>query len=153
MTLGKAMTRERDSQQTAGIVRVESVIGSDLIVRGEIQSLGTLRVDGQVEGKITAGGSIIIGEKGTVKADITADYIIIGGTVKGDITAREKVELVSTGRLYGNVYTKPAKFVVSEGSIFDGGCTMSQGEGAKQPSEKAPERTKDEAPSKRPAAS
>lgn len=151
MTLGKTMPKERDSQ-SAGIVRVESVIGSDLIVRGEIQSLGTLRVDGQVEGKITAGGSIIIGEKGTVKADITADYIIIGGTVKGDITAREKVEIVSTGRLYGNVYTKPAKFVVCEGSIFDGGCTMTE-EKAKQPSEKAPERAKDEASAKRPAAS
>jgi len=125
--------------------RVESVIGPGLTVKGDIHSQGTLRVEGNVEGKISADGSVIIGEKGTVKADITADHIIIGGTVNGKITGREKVEIVSPGRLYGDVHTKPAKLVVSEGVIFKGRCTMSQGNEKEQAAPKAEKQAKEAA--------
>ena len=112
--------------------KVDTVIGPGSIVKGEVHSRGTLRVDGNVEGKISADASVIIGEKGVVKADITGAHIIIGGTVHGTVTAREKVEILSTGRLYGDVTTQAAKLLVAEGVIFEGRCSMSQTEGIKQ---------------------
>jgi cytoskeletal protein CcmA (bactofilin family) len=87
-----------------------------------------------------------------VKADIVAGHVIIGGTVHGKVTGREKVEILSTGRLYGDVITKAAKFVVSEGVIFEGACTMSQAEETKQAVPKTPRQAEEKqevaAPSK-----
>jgi cytoskeletal protein CcmA (bactofilin family) len=128
------MFKNKGYQEMIEAANVESVIGPGLTVRGDIHSRGTLRVDGNVEGKISADGSVIIGEKGVVKADITADHIIVGGTVRGKVTGREKVEVVSKGRLYGDVQTKPGKLVVSEGVTFEGLCTMNEAEKSKQPS-------------------
>jgi len=116
-------------------VNVESVIGSGLTVKGDIHSKGTLRVDGKVEGKISANGSVVIGANGDVKADIVADHIIVGGIVRGNITGREKVELVLKGQLHGDVHTKPGKLLVSDGAVFEGSCKMSQVTEAKQPSQ------------------
>jgi cytoskeletal protein CcmA (bactofilin family) len=90
-------------------------------------------VDGNIEGKISADSSVIVGEKGVVNAEVVAAQIIIGGTVTGKVTGKEKVEILSTGRLKGDVFTKPARFVVAEGVIFEGRCSMGQAEEKKQP--------------------
>lgn len=124
--------------------KVDSVIGPGLVVKGEIHSRGTIRVDGNVEGKISSDSSVIIGEKGVVKSDIVAGHVIIGGTVNGTVTGRDKVELLSTGRLYGDVTTAAAKFVVAEGVIFEGRCSMSQAEGAKPRTSKEARKSEDE---------
>ena len=63
------------------------MIGPSLIVKGDIQSSGTLRIDGLVEGTISANGSVVVAEDGIAEADITADHIIIGGTINGNVTA------------------------------------------------------------------
>jgi len=114
--------------------KVDSVIGPGLVVKGELHSRGTLRIDGNVEGKVSADASVVVGEKGDVKAEVTAAQVIIGGTVHGKVIGREKVEILSTGRLYGDVTTKAAKFVVSEGVIFEGCVTMGQTEEEVKPS-------------------
>ena len=118
--------------------KVDSVIGPGLVVKGELHSRGTLRIDGNVEGKVSADASVVVGEKGVVKAEIGAAQVIIGGTVHGKVLGREKVEILSTGRLYGDVTTKAAKFVVSEGVIFEGCVTMGQGDDGKQAQVKVP---------------
>ena len=118
--------------------KVDSVIGPGLMVKGDIHSRGSLRVDGNVEGTIRADAAVIVGEKGVVKADIKANHVIIGGTVHGNVNGGEKVEILSTGRMYGDVVTAAAKFVVSEGVIFEGRCSMSQTDEAKQRAQKMP---------------
>jgi cytoskeletal protein CcmA (bactofilin family) len=118
--------------------RIESVIGHSLIVKGEIQSSGTLRVYGVVEGSISSQGTVIVADNGVVKADITADNIVVGGTIHGNLTARKKVELLSTGKLHGDVITIAHGFVVNEGSIFEGACKMGKSEGAKATPPKPP---------------
>ena len=110
--------------------KVETVIGPGALLKGEIHTRGTIRVDGNVEGKISADGSVIVGEKGVVKAEVVAGHVVIGGTVHGKVNGREKVEILSTGRLHGDVITKPARFVVAEGVIFEGRCSMGQAEAA-----------------------
>jgi cytoskeletal protein CcmA (bactofilin family) len=132
------MLKSRGAEEMVEPGKVDSVIGPGLVVKGELHSRGTLRVDGNVEGKVSADASLIIGEKGVVKAEITAGQVIIGGTVHGTVMGREKVEILSTGRLYGDVTTKAAKFVVAEGVIFEGCVKMGQDDSAKQPQAKTP---------------
>ncbi len=131
------MFNNKGPEKMAEPGKVDTVIGPGSTVKGEIHSRGTLRVDGNVEGKVSSDSSVIIGEKGVVKAEVVAGHVIVGGTVHGKVTGREKVEILSTGRLYGDVNTKAAKFVVAEGVIFEGRCTMGQSEGAKQALPKA----------------
>ncbi len=140
------MFNSKGPEKMAETSKVETVIGPGATLKGEIHTRGTVRVDGNVEGKLSADGSVIVGEKGVVNAEITASLVIIGGTVHGKVNGREKVEILSTGRLHGDVTTKPARFVVAEGVIFEGRCTMGQAEGVKQ----APAKT--ESPEKAPAA-
>ena len=126
-------------------LNVESIIGSGLIVKGDISSKGTLRVDGKVEGSISANGSVVIGENGVVKANITADHIIVGGTVRGNVTAREKVQIILKGRLHGDVQTQPGKLIIADGAVFEGGCTMGRSEEKEKTSPKTEQQTKDAA--------
>jgi cytoskeletal protein CcmA (bactofilin family) len=121
----------RDSEDMVDSSKVDTVIGPSTLVKGDVHSKGTLRVDGNVEGNIRSDSTVIIGEKGNVKANVVANHIVVGGTVHGNIHGREKVEVLSTGRLYGDVTTAPAKFIVAEGVIFEGRCTMSQAAEAK----------------------
>ena len=113
-----------DAQKAQGATGVESVIGPGLSVKGDILSRGSLRVDGKVEGSISAEGSVVVGENGVVQANITADRVVVGGNVKGKVIGREKVEIVSPGRMYGDVHTKPSKLLISEGVVFEGRCVM-----------------------------
>ena len=133
----KPVFNSRGPEKMTEAAKVETVIGPGATIKGEIHSRGTLRVDGKVEGKVSADSSVIIGEKGVVNAEVTAAHVIVGGTVHGRVTGREKVEILSTGRLHGDVATKPAKFVVAEGVIFEGRCSMGQAEAEKQPLSKA----------------
>ncbi len=118
--------------------KIESVIGPSLVVKGEIQSSGTLRIDGVVEGSIGSDGSVIVARDGIAQADIKADHIVIGGTVNGNIIARKKVEMLSTGKLHGDVMTIAYGFIVQEGAIFEGACKMKKPDDAKMSLPKTP---------------
>lgn len=126
------MFKSKGLQNMGDSDKVDSVIGAGSVVKGDIHSRGTLRIDGNVEGKVTADAAVVVGSKGVVKGTISASHVMVGGSVHGNVAAREKVEILSTGRLYGDVTTPAAKFVVAEGVIFEGRCVMSQPEAGKQ---------------------
>jgi cytoskeletal protein CcmA (bactofilin family) len=76
---------------------------------------GGLRIEGAVEGDIALRGLLVIGESGRVTChELRANTVIVAGAVRGDITA-EKVEIRSTGRVWGNVVT--ASFATEEGAF------------------------------------
>lgn len=105
-----------------GIGSIETLIGKTCEIRGNIFSKGTVRIDGHIEGNVSSGEGIIVGENAVVKGDIEAEYIIIAGHVTGDVTARSKLEILNTGRLYGDI--KTPKLIIAEGVIFEGSCEM-----------------------------
>ncbi len=105
--------------------KLESLVGSNSIVKGEIESKGTLRADGSVEGNISADW-VVVGEKAQIKGNITARGIVIGGKVEGNLKAKEIVEIKNKGQVYGEVYTP--KLTIAEGGIFDGRSSMQQDE-------------------------
>jgi cytoskeletal protein CcmA (bactofilin family) len=100
----------------------------DTILSSDIDFSGTLRFEkpflirGKVAGEIDATGLLVVDEAAVVEANINASKVIIRGSVKGDVSAKEKVEITITGKLVGNV-TAPEVFMET-GCVFNGRCTM-----------------------------
>ena len=69
-------------------------------------------------------GKVLIGEKGVVDTDIHAAIVVVGGEVRGSIIAEDRVTLLSTSRVYGNIVTK--HIFAEEGVIFEGTCKINQ---------------------------
>ena len=105
--------------------KMNSIIGKGCKVNGTIDVQdGTLRIDGDFEGNVNCpGGTLVIGKGGTVKADVKVSSAIVGGTVNGNIDAREKIELQAGSRLEGDIKTR--RLVIDEGVFFEGSCKMS----------------------------
>ncbi|MCK5267941.1 MAG: polymer-forming cytoskeletal protein [Spirochaetes bacterium] len=82
----------------------------------------SLKINGKFKGSIKTEGFLYIGEKAVVEADIEAGIVILGGTVKGDILAKDKIEMLPSGKLYGNLET--SKLKISDGVVFEGKCKM-----------------------------
>ena len=90
---------------------------------------GPARIDGEVDGEITAKDSITIGESAIVTAQIKAASIIVSGKVSGDITGSQKIEIRPSAKVTGNL-AAPV-LVIQEGALFEGHCSM-QPEGARE---------------------
>jgi len=101
---------------------VNSIIGEGTKLKGEFDLNGLLRIDGVFSGKVRTGGKVLIGKNGVADCDIVAGTVIIGGKVKGEIIAMERIILLSTGELIGNI--KTPRLMIEEGVIFDGSCEI-----------------------------
>jgi cytoskeletal protein CcmA (bactofilin family) len=91
-------------------------------VSGQLSFQGSVRIDGSVDGDIQCQGSLTIGESAEVKAKITAQAVVIRGKVEGNVSAKEKIELIAPARLIGNIDTP--RLIIAEGAVFDGDCSM-----------------------------
>lgn len=80
-----------------------SVVGSGTRIEGTVVATGSLRVDGEVKGKITAEKEVSLSPRGRVEADIQADSITLAGQVKGDLNAKADVSLPAESRLLGDI--------------------------------------------------
>jgi cytoskeletal protein CcmA (bactofilin family) len=98
-------------------------------ISGKLLFEGATRIDGQVDGEITAKEGLVIGESAVVTAQIKATAIVVAGKVSGDITATQRLEIRPSARVIGNL-TSPV-LVVHEGAMFEGHCSM-QPEGARE---------------------
>jgi cytoskeletal protein CcmA (bactofilin family) len=91
-------------------------------VSGQLMFQGSARIDGNVEGEIQCYGTLTIGEGAEVRAKISSQVVVIRGKVEGNVTAKEKVELLSPARVVGNI--SAPRLTITEGVIFDGDCSM-----------------------------
>jgi len=91
-------------------------------ITGQLAFEGSVRIDGNVEGEIRCLETLTIGEGAEVRATISSRVVIIRGKVEGNVTAKDKVELLAPGRLFGNVSTP--RLIITEGVVFDGDCSM-----------------------------
>lgn len=117
---------------------LETLIGQDSIIRGEIISKGVVRLDGTLEGSIQA-DYLILGRSGSVKGDMSAREIVIDGTVEGDLQAEELVEINPDGAVQGNIRT--AKLIITEGAFFSGTSFMERPRKIEKPEEETLENT------------
>jgi cytoskeletal protein CcmA (bactofilin family) len=90
--------------------------------RGDISFQDTLRIDGKFEGSIRSGRLLIIGETADVNADVDVVSISVRGALRGNVHARERIELHQSARCQCNLDTRV--LVVAEGALFEGSCAM-----------------------------
>ena len=97
--------------------------GSDASIEGNVEFEGTIRLDGGVRGKISGvNGTVVIGEKAVINADISVDVAIIMGEVNGFVDAKERIELYPPGRILGDI--RAPVICIQAGVVLQGNCTM-----------------------------
>ncbi|KPU46046.1 polymer-forming cytoskeletal [Oxobacter pfennigii] len=99
-----------------------TIIGANSSFEGKLVSTGIIRVDGQINGELSADESIIIGEGGSVKGNIKSKKVTIAGKVEGNVVCSDNLELTSNGKLYGDVEVKSIN--IEDGAVFHGKCSM-----------------------------
>ena len=101
---------------------LNSIIGEGTRFRGEFDLSGLLRIDGDFSGTIRTKGKILIGQGGRAECNIYAETIVVGGMVRGNLFSTEKVVILSTGMMIGNICTP--RLVVEEGVILNGNVSI-----------------------------
>jgi cytoskeletal protein CcmA (bactofilin family) len=99
-----------------------TVIGGDVVIKGDVGVERGMRVDGQIEGTVSTKGKVLVGKTGQLKADIRAGTLMIEGRVSGNVSA-ERVQIEASGQVFGDL--NATKLVVSEGATFVGKVNVS----------------------------
>jgi cytoskeletal protein CcmA (bactofilin family) len=105
-----------------GSDRISTTLGRETDFNGLMRFRDSLKIDGAFTGEIVSGGFLYVENGATITANIKVGSVVIGGTVKGNVEATEKLEMLSTGKVYGNIRT--AKLKIADGVVFEGKCEM-----------------------------
>ncbi|HYH06351.1 MAG TPA: polymer-forming cytoskeletal protein [Thermoanaerobaculia bacterium] len=97
-------------------------IGANITVEGSITGTEPITIEGSVRGKITLQSDVRIGTKARIDATVHGRNVTVEGRINGDISADDRVELVATATVEGNI--KAPKIVVAEGAKFRGNVDM-----------------------------
>jgi len=103
--------------------KMETVIGPGVSFNGTLKAQSGVRVDGIMHGEIETTGNVIVGEKGQVMASVVAQNVYVAGYVKGNVTARGRLEISGKGKLWGDM--SAAVLAVEEGGVIRGTSSMS----------------------------
>lgn len=99
-----------------------NILSEGTLIKGDIESGGDIRIDGELVGNITAKGRLVIGPKGKVDGEINCNNIEVSGYVKGKVTVSELMTLKATAKIDGDIVAN--KLSVEPGSLFTGTCSM-----------------------------
>ena len=119
---GKSLLSKGDSKPTPPPEDISAFLGKETVFEGKMTFEGVFRLDGKFEGEIFESGTLIVGETAVVKGKIGVNTLVINGLVEGEIHSKGRVEIHSTGKLYGNLSTPI--ITIAEGGIFEGNCKM-----------------------------
>lgn len=100
----------------------DTIIGRGVRVEGTLQTAGDIQINGEFKGKLVTDKDIVVGEHAVVDADINGQSVYVAGEVKGDINAFEKIEILETGKVDGNVAA--SSLSIESGGILKGTSTM-----------------------------
>ena len=99
-----------------------SLLDAQLSVSGDLDTGGSLRIDGRLEGNIRRADTVVIGVGATMSGDVHAREVVIGGTITGNVHATERVELQATAIVTGDILTQT--ILVQEGGVVNGRVLM-----------------------------
>ncbi|MGI6449482.1 MAG: bactofilin family protein [Desulfitobacteriia bacterium] len=126
--------KENDVKPTVKIASSSTnvtFLAEDCEVKGSFVSKGNVRIEGKIEGTVSVAGDLAIGQNAVLKANIEAQTISLAGEVRGNIKAKDLLELSSTARLYGDINTRQLK--IDQGARFIGTSTYEEAVAAEAP--------------------
>ena len=101
-------------------------LGKSVVLKGHLSASEDLTIEGRIEGTITVQGhTLTVGHQAQIEAHILARVVRIRGTVHGDVTATDKVEILATGSLDGDVVAP--RIAIAEGACFRGKVDIQPG--------------------------
>ena len=116
------MTKER--KNFADSEQLDTLIGKEILAEGTLESEGDIQINGRFKGSIKSHKDVIIAEHAKVKSHIIAVNVYVAGEVDGNITATERLEILETGRVNGNVASQALS--IEPGGILKGSSTMAE---------------------------
>jgi len=114
--------REKGNVYTMNGDEPFTFLGKGAQFKGIIHFEGTIRIDGRLEGEIHTKGTLMVGEHAVIEGDISADVVVSGGQINGNIVASEKVQLLSAGIVTGTI--KTPLLSIEEGVHLYGMCDV-----------------------------
>lgn len=108
----------KKNQKPIDFGTIETVIGGKTKIKGEIVCDGNLRVSGEVDGKINAGGDVFVDEKSKVKGDVVGERVVVSGEVNGNVNGMAGLEIEKSGVVHGDLAGD--KLIIEEGATYKG---------------------------------
>jgi cytoskeletal protein CcmA (bactofilin family) len=103
-----------------------SFFGPGSKIEGNLEIDGDVRLQGVIQGKVSGSGTVTIGDQATIQANVFAPTVIVQGLVRGEIHARDRLELHKSAKVYGVL--RASRIRIDEGAQFEGECKMAPAE-------------------------
>lgn len=100
-----------------------SVVSAECYFQGTLSVQGSLRVDGTLEGSVDNARHVIVGNEGKIVGDVTAELVVCGGTIEGNVCA-DMLEILAEASITGDIRAKKMK--VEEGGRIEGKCSIGE---------------------------
>ncbi|MCX6352649.1 MAG: polymer-forming cytoskeletal protein [Bacteroidetes bacterium] len=97
-------------------------MSSGTSIKGELNTTGDIRIDGNVKGSVHSQAKVVLGENAKVEGNIYCQNADISGVIDGNIYVQELLTLKGTAKIGGDITTK--KIVIEAGADFNGNCNM-----------------------------
>ena len=120
--IGKSQSSKGDSKPPSPSEEISAFLGKETVFEGKMTFEGVFRLDGKFGGEIFESGTLIVGETAVVKGKIGVNTLVVNGFVEGEVQAKSRIEIHSTGKFYGSLSTPI--ITIAEGGIFEGTCKM-----------------------------
>ena len=120
--------------------QISTLLGMGTAIEGILNFNDTIRLDGKVVGKIfSEKGTLIVGERAVIEAEINVATAIVNGTVNGHITATQRIDILAPAKITGDIQAPVVS--IETGVAFNGKCSMTKVEVPSTPPLPAAEKT------------
>ena len=114
--------RSKADKGKAHTDQIENVLGRTCLVRGNLSSDGAFRIDGWVEGSVESRSTVVIGESGAVRGNVSGTEIVVAGKITGNVVCTGHLEILATGKVEGDIDAKSIR--IETGGTFRGTSHM-----------------------------
>lgn len=115
-------SKTEEKKSVAEMVNSSNVIAKETSIKGDIVTIGNIRIEGKVDGTLSSKTKIVIGESALLIGNIDTKEAEIAGRVEGEVRCSEVLFLKKTAVIEGNIHAK--KLVIENGAVFNGQCRM-----------------------------
>lgn len=107
---------------------LKTIIADDVEINGSVKCVGGVKLGGRVFGDLACNGDVLVEKTAAIKGNVSVNSIVVLGQVKGNITARERIELKGVARVAGDIKAK--RLVVEDGVTLTGKMEIAASESA-----------------------
>jgi cytoskeletal protein CcmA (bactofilin family) len=101
---------------------IENVLGRSCVIHGDLTAEGAFRIDGTVEGSVSSGAAVVVGETGAVRGGVRGSDIVVAGQIVGDVVCTGHLEILAKGKVEGDIDAKSMR--IETGGVFRGTSRM-----------------------------